>query len=191
VPGPASVSRWERLTRDMADEHGIYIALANLVGSEAGKQFPGCAMLAGPKGDVRARGPLWDEAIVTATIDLADVTRARADMPLIADLETMMPHLRDTLAKLDAGTPHLLAYDGMEALAESMGAPVEGPVDRDASAVATDRAPGRSVCVVRAGPPGAPAPLELDGAMVEGWLVHFLRDEMGRRGFKKVVVGVS
>ena len=191
VPGPASVSRWERLTRDMADEHGIYIPLANLVGSEAGKQFPGCAMLAGPKGDVRARGPLWDEAIVTATIDLADVTRARADMPLIADLETMMPHLRDTLAKLDAGTPHLLAYDGMEALAESMGAPVEGPADREASAVAADRAPGRSVCVVRAGPPGAPAPLELDGAMVEGWLVRFLRDEMGRRGFKKVVVGVS
>jgi len=191
VPGPASVSRWERLTRDMADEHGIYIALANLVGSEAGKQFPGCAMLAGPKGDVRARGPLWEEAIVTATIDLADVTRARADMPLIADLETMMPHLRDTLAKLDAGTPHLLAYDGMEALAESMGASVEGPAEREASALAADRAPGRSVCVVRAGPPGAPAPLELDGAMVEGWLVHFLRDEMGRRGFKKVVVGVS
>ena len=191
VPGPASVSRWERLTRDMADEHGIYIALANLVGSEAGKQFPGCAMLAGPKGDVRARGPLWEEAIVTATIDLADVTRARADMPLIADLETMMPHLRDTLAKLDAGTPHLLAYDGMDALAESMGAPVEGPADRAAAAGAADRAPGRSVCVVRAGPPGAPAPLELDGAMVEGWLVRFLRDEMGRRGFKKVVVGVS
>ena len=41
VPGPASVSRWERLARDMADEHGLYIALVNLVGSEAGKQFPG------------------------------------------------------------------------------------------------------------------------------------------------------
>ena len=192
VPGPASVSRWERLIRDMADEHGIYVALANLVGSEAGKQFPGCAMLAGPKGEVRARGPLWEEAIVTAKLDLADVTRARADMPLIADLETMMPHLRDTLAKLDAGTPHLLAYDGMEALAESMGAPPErDPGQREAPTTAGDRAPGRSVCVVRAGPPSAPAPLELDGAMVEGWLVHFLRDELGRRGFEKVVVGVS
>jgi NAD+ synthetase len=190
VPGPASVSRWERLTRDMADEHGIYIALANLVGSEAGKQFPGCAMLAGPKGDVRARGPLWEEAIVTATIDLADVTRARADMPLIADLETMLPHLRDTLAKLDAGAPYLLAYDGMEALAESMGAAPTGE-----RAAATRRAAGPpavpSVCVVRAGPPTGPPPLELDGAMVEGWLVHFLRDELRRRGFKKVVVGVS
>jgi NAD+ synthase (glutamine-hydrolysing) len=190
VPGPASVSRWERLTRDMADEHGVFIALANLVGSEAGKQFPGCAMLAGPKGEVRARGPLWEEAIVTATIDLADVTRARADMPLIADLETMMPHLRDTLANLDAGTPHLLSYDGMDALAESMGVPPAGEVDPAARSPA-DQPQGRSVCVVRAGPPSAPAPLELDGAMVEGWLVHFLRDELTRRGFAKVVVGVS
>ena len=190
VPGPASVSRWERLTRDMADEHGVYLALANLVGSEAGKQFPGCAMLAGPKGEVRARGPLWEEAIVTATIDMADVTRARADMPLIADLETMMPHLRDTLAKLDAGTPHLLSYDGMEALAESMGPPAS-PERGDGVKPETERRTGRSVCVVRAGPPNGPPPLELDGAMVEGWLVQFLRDEMGRRGFRKVVVGVS
>jgi NAD+ synthase (glutamine-hydrolysing) len=190
VPGPASVSRWERLTRDMADEHGVFIALANLVGSEAGKQFPGCAMLAGPKGEVRARGPLWEEAIVTATIDLADVTRARADMPLIADLETMMPHLRDTLANLDAGTPHLLSYDGMDAPADSMGVPPAGEVDTAARSPA-DQPQGRSVCVVRAGPPSAPAPLELDGAMVEGWLVHFLRDELTRRGFAKVVVGVS
>jgi NAD+ synthetase len=190
VPGPASVSRWERLTRDMADEHGIYIALANLVGSEAGKQFPGCAMLAGPKGEVRARGPLWEEAIVTATIDLADVTRARADMPLIADLETMLPHLRDTLAKLDAGAPHLLAYDGMEALAESMGAAATG-ARAGARGRAASPPAGPSVCVVRAGPPTGPPPLELDGAMVEGWLVHFLRDELRRRGFEKVVVGVS
>ena len=187
VPGPASVSRWERLTRDMADEHGIYIALANLVGSEAGKQFPGCAMLAGPKGEVRARGPLWEEAIVAATIDLADVTRARADMPLIADLETMMPHLRDTLARVDAGTPHLLAYDGMEALAETMGVPGDGKPIRQSKAAGA----GRSVCVVRAEPAGGPPPLEIDAAMVEGWLVRFLRDEMQRRGFSKVVVGVS
>ena len=191
VPGPASVSRWERLTRDMADEHGVYVALANLVGSEAGKQFPGCAMLAGPKGEVRARGPLWEEAIVTATIDMADVTRARADMPLIADLETMMPHLRETLAKLDAGTPHLLSYDGMEALAESMGASAAEPEQGGDANSEAERETGRSVCVVRAGRPNGPPPLELDGAMVEGWLVHFLRDEMGRRGFRKVVVGVS
>ncbi|MDB4899673.1 MAG: nadE, partial [Gemmatimonadetes bacterium] len=101
IPGPASVSRWERLARDMADEHGVYVALTHLVGSEGGKQFPGCSTIAGPHGEIRVRGPLWEESLVVATIDLADVTRARADMPLIADLETMVPHLRDAMLKVD------------------------------------------------------------------------------------------
>ena len=41
---------------------------------------------------------------------------------LTADLETMAPHLRDALAKADAGTPHLLSFDGMDAIAATMGA---------------------------------------------------------------------
>jgi NAD+ synthetase len=187
IPGPASVARWERLTRDMADEHGVYVALANLVGSEAGKQFPGAALLAGPKGDVRARGPLWREALVVATVDLADITRARADLPLLADLETMMPHLRDELAKVDAGTPQLLTYDGMEALAESMGAP-----ERDAGAGARRASAAPAPAPVVCGGAGSgPPPLEIDAALVEGWLVRFLKDELARRGFERVVVGVS
>jgi NAD+ synthetase len=189
IPGPASVARWERLTRDMADEHGVYVALANLVGSEAGKQFPGAALLAGPKGEVRARGPLWREALVVATVDLADITRARADLPLLADLETMMPHLRDELAKVDAGTPQLLTYDGMEAFAESTGAP-----DRDTerpSRSTGDGAPPAPAQVVCGGAGSGPPPLEIDAALVEGWLVRFLKDELARRGFERVVVGVS
>src|SRR4051812_541872 len=193
VPGPASVSRWERLTRDMADEHGVYLALANLVGSEAGKQFPGCALLAGPKGEVRARGPLWEEALVVATIDLADVTRARADMPLIADLETMMPHLRDTLTKVDAGTPHLLTYDGMDALEETMGAPAGASAKSEAASARAVKQPvlDAPVQVVRGASRHGPPPLEIDTALVENWLVRFLRDEMQRRGFQRAVVGVS
>jgi NAD+ synthase (glutamine-hydrolysing) len=191
VPGPASVSRWERLTRDMADEHGVYLALANLVGSEAGKQFPGCALLAGPKGEVRVRGPLWEEALVVATIDLADVTRARADQPLIADLETMMPHLRETLARVDAGAPHILTYDGMDALA---GIPESG----DGAAAARPRgagggsaASGQRLQVVCGDTTSGPPRLDIDGRLVEGWLIQFLRDEMARRGFERAVVGVS
>ena len=193
VPGPASVSRWERLIRDMADEHGLYIALANLVGSEAGKQFPGSAMLAGPKGEVRARGPLWEEALVVTTIDLADVTRARADMPLIADLETMLPHLRGALAKVDAGSPHVLAYDGMDALDETMGASSIAASRREATTPAAQQrsAIDGDVQVVRGASRNGPPPLEIDTALVESWLVRFLRDEMQRRGFQRAVVGVS
>ncbi|MDB4881749.1 MAG: nadE [Gemmatimonadetes bacterium] len=191
VPGPANSSRWDRLARDMADEHGLYVTLVNLVGSEGGKQFPGGALIAGPKGEVRARGPLWDEALVVATLDLADVTRARADMPLIADLETMMPHLRDAMTKVDAGTPHLLAYDGMDAIAELMGVPSEDSVTTNApqeSVVGATPAPLKVVYSdARSGPP----PLDIDAALVEQWLVRFLRDELQRRGFERVVVGVS
>src|SRR6476661_3635939 len=190
VPGPASVARWERLARDMADEHGLYVALAHLVGGEGGKQFPGSAMIAGPKGDLRVRGPLWEEALVVAELDLADVTRARADMPLIADLETMAPHLREALAKVDAGTPHLLAFDGMEQLAAVMG---DGATDgrtakpRSAARVTASTA----VPVVAADAHVGPAPLEIDTEMVERWLVRFLRDEMARRNFQKAVIGIS
>jgi NAD+ synthetase len=189
VPGPASVSRWERLARDMADEHGLYVALVNLVGSEGGKQFPGSALIAGPKGDVRVRGPLWDEALIVATLDLADVTRARADMPLIADLETMAPHLRDALVKVDAATPHLLTFDGMDAIAATMGTPdsAEAMPPRRSAAPCT----ASSLPVVQADPHVGPPPLELDTALAEQWLVRFLRDEMGRRGFQKAVVGIS
>jgi len=191
VPGPASVSRWERLTRDMADEHGVYLALANLVGSEAGKQFPGCALLAGPKGEVRVRGPLWEEALVVATIDLADVTRARADQPLIADLETMMPHLRETLARVEAGAPHILTYDGMDALA---GIPDAGDAsDEQPSPGAGDRggASSQRLRVVCGDATSGPPRLDIDGRLVEDWLIRFLRDEMARRGFEHAVVGVS
>jgi NAD+ synthetase len=185
VPGPASLARWERLARDMSDEHGLHVALVHLVGSEGGKQFPGSAMIAGPKGEVLARGPLWEEALLVATLDLADVTRARADMPLIADLETMMPHLTDAIAKVEAGTPHLLSFDGMEAIAGTVvanAAPARAP---------NGNAMAATLPVVRAPRAGGPPPLEIDPAMVEDWLVRFLRDEMKRRGFERVVVGVS
>jgi NAD+ synthase (glutamine-hydrolysing) len=187
---PASVARWERLARDTADEHGVFVALANLAGSEGGKQFPGAALLAGPRGEVRARGPLWDEALVLARIDLSDVTRARADMPLIADLETMAPHLRDAMARVAAGAPHLLSFDGMDAIAATMmdespagPAPVRGapPAPRLAARVP----------VVLGSLHGAPPPLEVDGALLEDWLTRFLRDEMTRRGFTRAVVGIS
>lgn len=187
---PASVSRWERLARDMADEHGVFVALVNLAGSEGGKQFPGAAMLAGPRGEMRARGPLWDEALVVARVDLADVTRARADMPLIADLETMSPHLREAMSRVAAGTPHLLAFEDMDLIAATMtddltaeSRPVRGsaPALRAAS----------SVPVVHGGASGDPPPLAIDGALLEEWLTRFLRDEMSRRGFTRAVVGVS
>jgi NAD+ synthetase len=182
VPGPASLSRWDRLARDIADEHGVFVALSNLVGSEGGKVFPGGSMVAGPKGDVRGRAPLWDDAILSVTLDLADVTRARADMPLIADLETMMPHLRSSMDRIAAGGKSELSYDDAD------------PREHPRGGVAAPRripAAGEMnvVRVPAAGDP--PSPLEIDPALAEEWLVRFIREEMGRRAFGRAIVGVS
>jgi NAD+ synthase (glutamine-hydrolysing) len=184
VPGPASVSRWDRLIRDIAEEHGVYVTLTNLVGSEGGKMFPGASLVAGPKGDVRGRAPLWNDAILSATIDLADVTRARADMPLVADLETMMPHLAASVSAVMSSSPAVCSYDpatiSSRARTAAGGAP-EGESSSD------------SVPVIRAvqSRDNPPTPIEIDGALTEEWLVQFIRDEMARRNFHCAVVGIS
>ena len=186
VPGPASVSRWERLVRDIADEHGVYVTLANLVGSEGGKLFPGSALVAGPKGEVRGRGPLWEEALVTATLDLADVTRARADMPLVADLEVMAPHLASSLEAVRNRTPVVLRYDdrGCEPTIESPKRPARAPAESRSRENAF-----RVVSVTGRNEPSSP--LEIDGALTSDWLTEFIREEMRQRNFQKAVIGVS
>ena len=186
VPGPASVSRWERLIRDIADEHGVYVTLANLVGSEGGKLFPGSALLAGPKGEVRGRGPLWEEALVTTTFDLADVTRARADMPLVADLEVMTPHLAASLEAVRNHTPAVLRYDD-----PACEPTIEKP-RRPARVTTESRSREKSFRVVSVMSRNEPSsPLEIDGALTADWLTEFIREEMTQRNFQKAVIGVS
>src|SRR5437764_9154199 len=90
---PASVVRWERIVRGIAEEHGVFVALANLVGFEGGKGFPGASVIIDPTGRVLARGPLFEEALVTADIDLDALTTARSDSPLLADLQSALPVL--------------------------------------------------------------------------------------------------
>jgi NAD+ synthase (glutamine-hydrolysing) len=207
VPGPASSARWERLARDMAEEHGVYVVLAHLVGSEGGKVFPGGSMVAGPRGDVRARGPVWEEALVSAELDLRDITRARSEMPLIADLETMLPHLLRSLDEVTAGVPPGLAYDSAERPAASGGETATrkrgGSGGKASAAIGAGRPLGAAGGVAQPDAAGdaaqpsatalgaAPPPLDIDGALVERWLVEFLREELDRRGFSKAIVGLS
>jgi NAD+ synthase (glutamine-hydrolysing) len=196
IPGPASVARWERLVRDIAEEHGVFVTFSNLVGSEGGKMFPGASMLMGPRGDARVRAPVWDEAIITATIDLGDLARARADTPLLADLRTALPHLRELLDAVDtADVRRPVEWDP---------APVTATPRRESLATRTPaRAPNANTprsdsefptpCIVRGDEAarGAPPPMDIDGPLVERWLVAFIRDEMSRRGFTRAVVGLS
>jgi predicted amidohydrolase len=105
ISAPASLHRWERLARDRAEEHGVFVVVTQLVGNEGGKAFAGGSVVAGPHGDVRARAPLWEEAVLAVSIDLEDITRARADSPLLADLRMLLPHLGRALRRTTSDEP--------------------------------------------------------------------------------------
>src|SRR5690606_13563173 len=102
-PAPATAARWERLMRGIAEEHGVFVSLANMVGSEGGKLFTGGSLVVGPRGDVLVRAPAWDEALTTITLERAELTRARAESPLLADLRGQLPHLERAMRR--ATTP--------------------------------------------------------------------------------------
>lgn len=179
IEGPATMARWERLLRDMAEEHGVFVTFANLVGSEGGKLFAGGSLVIGPKGDVRARARVWDEALTSVTLDLGDLTRARAELPLLSDLRAVAPHMQENLRRVSLGEPVRLDYDD-----DAQAPPRVAPAQQDRLAEVTWRHGDG------AQPTGSPS-LTIDPPLVEKWLVTFIRDEMSRRGFQRAVVGLS
>lgn len=167
---PASVERWERLVRGIADEHGVFVVLAQLVGFEGGKGFPGGSAVVAPNGEVLVRGPLFEEAVLTADLELADIARVRSEQPLLADLETELPHLLKSVAARER---------------------VPAPFDPEDPCPRTQRPPAAARHTVVSPAPGRD-PLAVDVALVEQWLTAFLRDEVTRRrGFTKGIVALS
>ena len=205
--GPASLERWERLARDMSSEHGVFTAIVQLVGVEGGKTFAGGSVVAGPRGDVKLRAPLWDEAIAMVTLDTSDLTRSRVELPLLTDLQTMLPHLIQTIGKIQIREALPLTYDPPS----SDGASPVGIVAGEPSRATRSVIPATpSVIPAKAGihvaePTAAstitivsapvsvigPPPLDIDVELTADWLVTFLREELSQRGFSKGVVGIS
>src|SRR5213596_599046 len=177
---PASVVRWERILRTMAEEHGVYVAYSSLVGFEGGKGFPGGSVLVSPAGQIVLRGPLFEEAVLTADIGLEELTRARADAPLLADLEVNLPHLLKDLGKREKGKgkgkARSVQFD---------------PASNGAFAQSAIRNPQSAIHVVGRGVDEGD-PLAIDCELARRWLVSFLKDEVvRRRGFTNGIVGLS
>lgn len=172
---PENLARWDRLAPAMAEEHGVFVAVSQLVGSEGGKLFPGGSVAVAPDGDIIARGPLFDEALTRVSIRPTAIDRARDAAPLLSDLEQMLPHLRRSLERAvgdDAGEDSTTT-DAIES-SGAVGLTGRGSASRSVGA------------------PDDPELLEIDAPLVERTLVEFIRDEVRRRrGFERVVVGVS
>ena len=171
---PANLDRWDAIAPGAANEHGVFVIVSQLVGSEGGKLFAGGSLAVGPDGSVLARGPLLDEGVTTVTIDVRAIDRARFESPLLADLQQMLPHLQETLSR--AGR------DGhrLEADVRCVDAPDDAGSERRSTPGPHDPMPGDASI------------LELNLPLVERTLVEFIREEVvRRRGFEKVVIGVS
>ena len=96
---PRNLERWEQIAPGIALEHGIFVIVAQLVGSEGGKLFPGGSIAVGPDGRFLARGPLLEEVVTLASLDAASIDRSRVASPLLADLEQMLPIFKDPLSQ--------------------------------------------------------------------------------------------
>ncbi len=88
-----SVAHWEQLLRAVAIEHGVYVIYAGLAGFEGGKGMAGASCVVGPRGDVLASAPANGACILRADLDLAEIDLARANLPLLGDLASVLPDL--------------------------------------------------------------------------------------------------
>jgi NAD+ synthetase len=167
---PANTETWERVMARLAEEHGVYLALAQLVGFEGGKALQGRSLVVGPDGSIVAAAPVFEEALVRARIERRALRRARYEQPLLGDLEVALPGL---LRRATEGHGAPVRFD-----------PAEGP------ALPVMRMAPSVLPVVDARPPADR--LAIDPELVERWLVEFLRQEVReRRGFAKALVALS
>lgn len=184
---PANLATWDRLAPGIAAEHGVFVGVAQLTGSEGGKLFPGGSILAGPDGSIAVRAPLFEEGVTTGLLDPDEIDRARGDAPLLSDLQQMIPHLEQSLASaIGRATSGEGASDSNADTAPESN---ERPVGTTAP---TPSLGGRFTPPRPDAPPEDPTLLDIDVELVRRTLVEFIRDEIRRRrGFERVVVGVS
>ena len=79
-------ARWvEHINQAYASMFTNFILHTNRTGFEDGVTFYGGSTIYDPEGNLLAQGPYYDEALVTARLDLNELRRARIRLPLLRD----------------------------------------------------------------------------------------------------------
>jgi predicted amidohydrolase len=82
-------ARWvERVNKAYASMFTSFVAHSNRVGFEDGLHFWGGATIVDPNGELLAQGPYFEEALTIAELDLNQLRRTRARLPLLRDERT-------------------------------------------------------------------------------------------------------
>jgi N-carbamoylputrescine amidase len=89
----ASITQWRDTLRLAAIEHGIFVIYAGLTGFEGGKGMTGSSFVADPRGKILVQAPATEACIVRADLDLREIDRARATLPLLGYLAAVLPDL--------------------------------------------------------------------------------------------------
>jgi predicted amidohydrolase len=76
---------WRGITRFYARMLESYVVFVNRVGKQDEMVFWGYSHVVDPWGTVVTEGPLHEEALITADIDLDDVRRRRREVPLVKE----------------------------------------------------------------------------------------------------------
>src|SRR5574338_1343841 len=84
-------ARWvERVTKAYASMFTSFVVHASRVGYEDGLHFWGGGTVFDPNGEELAHGPYFEEALTLCDLDLAQLRRTRARLPLLRDERTSL-----------------------------------------------------------------------------------------------------
>jgi len=79
-------AKWvEHINQAYASMFTNFVIHANRTGFEDGVTFWGGSTVFGPEGNLLAQGPYYEEALVTAVLDMNQLRRARIRLPLLRD----------------------------------------------------------------------------------------------------------
>ncbi|GAB4399074.1 MAG: carbon-nitrogen hydrolase [Anaerolineales bacterium] len=97
-------ARWvEHINRAYASLFTMFVAHANRVGYEDGLNFWGGSTVFDPNGEALARAPFHEESLTLAEIDLKQIHRTRARLPILRDERTALT-LRELQRITSGGT---------------------------------------------------------------------------------------
>lgn len=86
----SNLESYRQILQRVSAEHGVWTINSMLVGFEGGKGFIGGSMTINPFGKIVAESPGVEEHILMSEIDLDEITVARQQSPLLADLSSVL-----------------------------------------------------------------------------------------------------
>ncbi len=129
----------EKMIGTRAADNGLFVAYLNMVGGQDELVFDGASLVCDMGGEVIARGPAFDEELLTLDLDIESVFRSRLRAPLSRkENPTILREVGDArvvdVSVYGGGPPQSLATP--ESLSLPM-APVMGPVEEVYHALVT------------------------------------------------------